>query len=136
MKTRILILIGFVGIVTCQVFSQSSDKNTDYRDAYVGSYFCTYFNQGVDTDQNKLAYHNDTITLYITKDPLDSILIIDIDQNIYQVKLKDEIIRAYPPGKHWGGSLSNNSISFGLSASMTNMCKYKGKKVTNKITEK
>jgi len=136
MITRVLVLTVFIGIVSCQVFSQSSVNNTDYRDVYVGRYLCTCFYQGVDSNQNKLTYHNDTITIYITKDPLDSILIIDIGQNMYQVKLKKEIIYAYPSGNHWGGRLSTNGISFGLSTSMTTMCKYKGKKEPNKKTEK
>jgi hypothetical protein len=128
MKTKVFLLTGFIGIVSCLVFSQTPVKHGDSRDIYVGNYLCTCICQGVDTDQNRLAYQRDTIILSITKDRLDSLLNIDIGQNMYRVKLKDGVMYAYPPGQHWGGKLSSNSISFGISAGMTTMCKYKGKK--------
>lgn len=136
MKTSVLTLTGFACIISGLLYSQTVVKTTDYRDAYIGSYFCICICQGIDTDLSKLTSHTDTTTLYITKNPLDSILNIYIGQNTYQVKLKDGTIHAYPPGRHWGGKLSANNISFGLSERMTIMCKYKGKKKSSKINNK
>lgn len=136
MKTKIFFLTGFACIISGLLYSQPGVTITDYRDAYIGSYFCTCICQGVDTDISKLTSHTDTTTLYITKNQLDSILNIEIGHNLYQVKLKNGIIYAYPFGRHWGGRLSANNISFGLSESMTTMCKYKGKKKSSKISNK
>jgi len=136
MKTNIIFLTGFACVISGLLHAQPKVETTDYREPYIGSYFCTSICQGVDSGTNQLTSDTDTTTLFVTKNSLDSILNIELSPNLYQVKLKDGNLYAYPPGGHWGGRISGNTINFSLSVSMTSMCKYKGKKKFPKINNK
>ncbi len=100
---------------------------TDYRDIFIGSYFCTKQCQTLNANLN-IAFFEDTLSINITKDNLDSVLNINIKQNNYKVKLLNGILIPYRPGDLIHGYFySLDSISFAISLSHTpNICMYKG----------
>ncbi len=103
---------------------------TDYRDAYVGNYSCNSVCQGLNSDLTAITYKTNTITLNLSKDPLDSIMKVSIGKEIYKVKLVSSKLCSYPSGKTWAGSFyAGDSIWFVKSTSLSpNDCKYVGKK--------
>lgn len=111
-------------------FNKPIESFADYRDTYVGTYFCSSMCRGVNSEHNGLTSASDTITISIVKDPMDSILQITIRNTIFKVKLKSTIMSAYPLGQHWAGIFySTDSIGFSKSVGLAaNVCSYLGKK--------
>ncbi|MGQ0828779.1 MAG: hypothetical protein ACT4ON_10330 [Bacteroidota bacterium] len=128
MKKNIpFVLISFI---ICTSFNNGTILLSDYRDEYLGNYFCTSRCQVLNSEHSAINTRIDTRTISVTKDPLDSILKIGIGTKTYQVKLKNNLLYAYPSGNHWGGKFyERDSISFVLSASKApNACRYNGKR--------
>ena len=103
---------------------------TDYRDAYTGHYFCqssvSGINPGIKGSRKKI---NDTLTIHVSKDALDSILQIKIGRSILKAKLKSSFMYAYPEGGHWGGKFfGTDSLFLIISGGHTLSLKYDGKK--------
>ncbi len=119
-----------MGFIICTAFNKPMVLLTDYRDAYVGSYFCNSSCQGLNSQHTALTTNNGTTTIGVAKDLLDSILKITIGKSTYQVKLKNNRMYAYPVGRHWGGKFfAADSIGFTASVSLApNACSYTGKK--------
>jgi hypothetical protein len=73
---------------------------------------------------------NDTLTITISKDEMDSVLDLSINLRTFKVKLKNELI--YPiegATRINGGFFSSDSIGFNTSQGHTpNLCTYNGKK--------
>ena len=127
---RIFLPILAVSFVISTAFNKPVIRPSDYRDAYVGTYFCSSVCQGVNSEHTGLTTATDTITISVAKDPMDSILQITIDSAIFQVKLTSTTMTAYPLGQHWAGLFySTDSIGFAKSVGIAaNGCRYKGKK--------
>jgi hypothetical protein len=103
---------------------------TDYRDPYIGSYFCNKICEALDSAHTGHVMSNDTITITVAKDDLDSVLNIFVNLSTFKVKLRDEVLYSYQPGTRISGKFfSSDSISFGTSQGhMINICAYRGKK--------
>lgn len=103
----------------------------DYRDKYVGRYFCNSNCQSLNQDQNGVKYNKDTATLQIVKDKSDSILIIRLHNNTHRVKVKGNYLIPEPISDRWRGRFfSMDSIIFTTTASRApSTCGYKGVKL-------
>jgi hypothetical protein len=111
-------------------FSFGKMPITDYRDIYVGSYFCNRICTALSSDHTSIMNITDTATISVSKDPLDSILQIKLGSNYYAVKLKSGIMTAYPSEGHRSGKFyASDSISFNLTTGLApSTCIYTGKK--------
>lgn len=122
-----LVLISFI---ICTSFNKRMILVIDYRDAYVGSYFCKSYCQTLNEDHSVINTNISTQTIIVTKDPLDSILKINIGSTSYKVKLNNDLMSAFPSRAHFGGRFyQTDSIGFVISVSnIPNACRYSGKK--------
>ncbi len=125
MKTHLLFLA--IGFFICTAFIPPTE---DYRDAYVGTYFCRSKCQSLTSDYTEINYHNDTVTISITKNTRDSILNITIQGRAYEVKVNNAIMNVDAQVNRYKGKFfSQDSISFSTSSGrIPNGCSYRGKK--------
>jgi len=128
MKKISLVLI--TGSIICTAFNKPKSLPPNYRDAYVGLYFCKSTCQVINVQHNGLMNATDTITIRVAKDATDSVLDIIIKHHIYKVKLLNGILYSYPEYERYGGKFfSSDSISFTSSITLgPSQCGYKGKK--------
>ncbi len=122
-----LIFLLFASIIVCMAFISPPE---DYRDIYVGRYFCTSRCQSLNSDYTELSYHNDTVTILVTKNTRDSVLNISIRGGSHELKLISNILRPAMRGsRDHGKFFSNDSIIFSSSPGLgPNGCSFKGKK--------
>jgi len=122
-KIFILLLSGFI---ICTAFIKPP---TDYRDSFVGNYFCRSKCQ-VLSYSYELTNHIDTATIRISKNTRDSILNIVIIGRTYEVKLKNGVLYPDPQrSRNQGKFFSTDSIAFTLGGGLVpSACNYRGKK--------
>ena len=110
-------------------FSFTPKLPTDYRDVYVGNYFCTENCQTVNSDKTGTVSNTTMLTISVSKDPADSVINVNIRNVLYKAKIENGKLFAYPKG-HWSGKLfSSDSLRFVISTShIMNICGYSGKK--------
>lgn len=126
MKKNIFILC--IGFIVCTAFMNPPE---DYRDSYVGTYFCRSKCESLSSNYTEILYHTDTITIAITKNTRDSILDISVRGRSLQVKLINGIMVSYEQSiRNQGRFFSTDSIAFSSSSSsrIPNGCSYRGKK--------
>jgi len=120
MKTNIILLI--TSIILCTAFY------SDYRDPYIGIYFC----QCSRTSVNSQGFSNkeiDTVSVFVLKDEMDSVLNIKIQKNTYKFKLKSNTLYAYSNmGHYYGNFYSKDSLIIHLSYGHFSSMVFKGKK--------
>ncbi len=123
---KVLFLL-FTAIIICPAFIIPP---TDYRDTYVGSYFCTSKCQVVGSNITDVTIHSDTITITVTENTRDSILNITVRGRGYQVKLKNG--RMFPDpvnSRNQGRFFASDSISFLIPGGLApGACTFLGKK--------
>jgi hypothetical protein len=122
MKKNIIFMVA--GFFICTAFTVLL---TDYRDVYIGHYFC---NRKITTfSLGGPIYTNDTLTINVIKDVTDSIIQITTKkENTYKFKLKNNILYAYPHGGSSSGKfLANDSIYIYIASGRGSVI-YKGKK--------
>jgi len=126
---KILLLFG-ISFIICSAFNKPLVLITDYRDAYIGNYYCKSKCQVLNSTNTELNTNVDTLTVVITKEFTDSILKVTIRQNSFQMKLRNNNMYPYPSGRHISGKFfSMDSIHINLSPGrMPNTCTYRGKK--------
>ncbi len=118
------LLIAFFSFIFFTTF-KTNYFFTDYRDNFVGDYFCNSKCKVFDND----TIRRDTLSISISKDLIDSILKINIGSSLYLVKLNDTILHSYPLGGHQGGYFfSLDSVSFSINIGVGKYCIYRGKK--------
>lgn len=98
MKNKLFYII--VGFIICTAFiipttHPVTSLCTDYRDAYVGAYFCHSYSLQVRFNESPKAV-NDTISIQVSKDAVDSILQFGIGINTFKFKLKNGVLYNYP----------------------------------------
>ena len=123
-----IILFIAASFIICTAFMSSAFRVlvTDYRDAYIGNYFCNRSCQRIRTEPATIS---DTITISVAKDPLDSILKITAGQNIFRAKLKNNSLLPYPASAPLGGKFfATDSLTFHSSAGLGHVCIFIGKK--------
>lgn len=126
MKKNLFLLV--TGVI---IFSAFIIPTEDYRDSYVGTYFCRSKCESLNSDYTELSYRNDTITVVITKNNTrDSVLNITIRGKVHELKLKNGVMASnLPSNQNRGRFFSTDSIFFSISpARIPNGCSYKGKK--------
>ena len=126
MKTNIFLLACYF---ICSSFSSVHKVNTDYRDPYVGNYYCKANCIVPNTEHSALTTVTAHLTINVAEDAIDSVLDITLNVNTYKVKLKSGILYAYPSGSPWRGQFySTDSLSFSVTPGLgPNTCSYKGK---------
>jgi hypothetical protein len=126
-KSGILVLLICTGFTEDKSFFHEERNNvlvTDYRDPFVGFYFCT-----VSITGRQSQVLTDTLTLHITKDIADSILKITIGNITLKTKLVSSNLNAFPyGGKYKGSFYSSDSLRFIYSPTRSTLHSYKGKK--------
>jgi hypothetical protein len=134
MKKKILLII--TGLIICTAFNKSKIADpsrtiktvcTDYRDAYVGYYFCHSFST---TGGSENPYRiKDTLTINVAKNVLDSIIQITVGPNTLKYKLTSGVLRAYPDGHRGGKFFATDSISVNISYGHVSASYFIGKKL-------
>ena len=72
---------------------------------------------------------SDTISIILVKDAMDSILQINLGEEIVKVKLRSQTLESFPRNGHYGGYLfAADSINFYYGPSRSSSCRYIGKK--------
>jgi hypothetical protein len=113
----------------CLVLMTGGKPATDYRDAYVGSYFCNRNCNHFNLDSHGYINVADTITINISKDALDSIMQIRLGRDTVKAKLVSGDLFPYPDGSNYGGSFfSTDSLNFAIAYGRVRTCNYRGKK--------
>jgi hypothetical protein len=127
MKKYVLLLSS---LALCGASQRVTKPLTDYRDSYVGNYFCNRSCQSLNSDHSGIVMNSDTLTIGVAKSYIDSVLDITVAAGVFPVKLKSGTLYPYPLGAHRGGKFfSTDSISFVSSPSMgPNICSLRGKK--------
>jgi len=124
-----VVIISFVWFLICTAFNSPKALISDYRDGYVGKYFCKKSSSRFQGGKIAPAVSSDTITITISKDALDSVLQINLGQQILKVKLINKVLQPYTQGGHYGGRFfANDSLSFSFSPSLAISYRYLGKK--------
>ena len=121
-----ILLFVLTGFIICTAFNKP--LCIDYRDAYVGKYFCKRSTTSFSFDGAPTVFR-DTITIGAAKDALDSIMQITARAKTYQFKLKSGILYGYPDGAHQGGNFfATDGIRFNISLGHASSADYFGKK--------
>jgi hypothetical protein len=120
-------------LIICVSFKKQTTSITDYRNAYVGNYFCNQFSNGglvSNSAQTGISNPSDTVSIIITKDILDSVLLINLGrQQIIKAKLLGKTLQAYPSNGHYGGNFySTDSIKLIYAQSRAFSYQLKGKR--------
>ena len=89
MKTYIALSV--LGFIICTAFNKPTKLITDYRDAHAGTYFCKSKVVIANLTHGGSTVINDTISVKVTKDALDSILQITTGRSVSKFKLKNNI---------------------------------------------
>lgn len=127
MKKIIPLLIS--GIIICTAFSKQTKYLSDYRDAYIGKYFCKCYCRSTIASQNNNNTPIDTLTVNIYKDIMDSTLQINIKNNNIKVRLSNNKILPNDPSVHFSGKFfASDSIAFIKYVGLGGICSYRGKK--------
>ncbi len=124
---KITLAIILISII-CIAFNNPNDSpKSDYRDTYTGSYLCNRVcSKGFSPE---LSSSTDTISIDITKDKNDSLLKINLGQQVLTVKLINNILQAYPKSGHYGGKFfAKDSLDLYFAAGRALSCRYLGKK--------
>ncbi len=127
-----VIILSFIGFVLCTAFYSPQVSIIDYRDCYVGKYLCTNSTSRFQGSTATSSISTDTITIFITKDVSDSLLQINIAQQIMKVKLVNKTLKAFPLGGHYGGKFyATDSLDFNYSQGRAFSSRCFGKKKTS-----
>ena len=122
--------LSIIGFVICTAFIKPTKLAADYRDAYIGTYFCKGKTTIMSFSANTASHTiNDTLTIMVSKDMIDSVLVFKIGRIINKFKLSNNILQAYPEGGHnWGKFISTDSVSINLAMGHVGTASYTGKK--------
>jgi hypothetical protein len=123
------ILIINIVAITCMAFI-TANKTTDYRDAYIGTYSCqgVYFQRNTEQGKAPIVTTN-TLIVNVSKDAVDSVLLLQIDSKSIKCKLTNRNIYSIQSEIHGGGYFyANDSLSFSFAIGRANSCKFIGKK--------
>lgn len=121
---------------TAPIFNSNTEKPrdnfsgliTDPRDAYVGAYFCQRSTTSFRLDRLPDVV-NDTLTMNVSKDAVDSVLLIANGNNSNKFKLKNGILNPYPEGERRSGKFfASDSIRLIVGLGRASSASYIGKK--------
>jgi hypothetical protein len=126
-----IIALSILSFIVCTAFNKPTILVTDYRDAYIGKYFCKSVCSKKDDTNGKIqnSYRNDTISIVISKDATDSVLQVKLSAQVLKVKLHNNYMRSYSRGVHCGGKFfATDSLDFNFTPGLASSCRYLGKK--------
>lgn len=127
MKTKPKII--FLVISSFFLVTNFKKQTVDFRDQYLGVYFCNRNCQVLKGDKTGLEMSKDTVTIVVTKDPADSVLNIKADLSNFKIKLLNGKLYSNTKGSYCTGQFVGDSIKLGTSIGrVSNMCTYSGKK--------
>lgn len=119
--------ISALAFIICSAFNQSP---MDYRDTYTGNYSCKFYNNHLTSPDMINVLDTGRITVTIKKDFLDSVVQINLGQQILKAKLVNNNLEPFPNKSHYGGKFfSTDSLSFSFSPTMSGSIRYIGKKI-------
>lgn len=123
-----IITLNMICFIICTSFNNPT-TTTDYRNAYTGTYFCNRMCDSYSGHKPGENSKSDTISIIITKDAVDSVLQISIEQQIFKIKLFNKTLQAYPINGHYGGYFfASESIEFYFANGRAHSCKIMGKR--------
>ena len=121
--------LGLLGFSICTAFNMPGGLTNDYRDAYTGTYFCR------STSFSNLQGGNrvDTACIVISKDAIDSMLIIKPagTNTSFKVKLRKKNLYPGAGMRCKGYFYASDSLRFGFTANPVSSFEYRGKKKMN-----
>ena len=124
-----IITLSALGFIICTAFNKPAVMLTDYRDAYTGTYSCKFYNNHLSSETMLYVLDTGRASITISKDTLDSVVQINLGQQILKAKLINKVLRPYPnQGKYGGKFFAADSISFGFASTMAVSIRYMGKK--------
>lgn len=122
-------IIGLFVFALCTAFINYKNVSVDFRDAYVGRYFCKYTQFKKAGLRNETSSTGDTLSVFITKDVADSVLQLSFGRMNLKAKLNNKNLRAYPSGGTYAGMFfASDSLTFVIKVGHASSHQYIGKK--------
>ena len=127
MKNILLIVSGFILLTA---FNTRPVLLTDYRDAYTGTYFCTRLCSSLKTEGGGRTTKIDTISIIVSKDVKDSILQINLGQQVLKVRVANKKMRTISSNYRYfaGTFFAKDSINFSFIPALSISYNYIGKR--------
>lgn len=118
-----------IASVICSSFNKVKIScPADYRDSYIGGYFCHKATTVISTSDGPYL-KKDTLSIYISRDPIDSVLQVSVGSNIHKFKLRTGILIQYPTeGYSSGKFFATDSIRLYLTLGHGYQSRLIGKK--------
>ena len=128
-STIILIIYSaFIKVETLNDKRFAKSNFTDYRDAYTGSYLCNRSSITCNAIGGPTEV-NDTVTITVSKDIVDSILKVAVGLNKYSFKLNSGSLIAFPfIERRRGEFFAIDSIRLYIASGKVSALSYTGKK--------
>jgi hypothetical protein len=135
MKKVIIVCVS--GFLICTGFKNQNKQKyssfqtpvTDYRDTYTGTYVCLKTTKSLSRNNNGMDFSSETTSIIVTKDAIDSVLMVDLGEKSVKVKLLGKQLRPYYRSEHSGGHFyALDSIGFTYSPARSVSYTYLGKK--------
>lgn len=103
----------------------------DYRDQFLGTYFCKKISSSLSNDAKGSVSKTDTLSIKISKDVVDSVLVINLKEGRLKFKLVGKSIRSEPlTGMQIGGKFfAGDSLDLYFSPNHAFAYRYIGKKI-------
>ena len=122
-------ILSLLALIIFTAFNKPTIPLSDYRDSYVGIYSCKYYKNHLNSENMLYALDTGWVSITISKDPLDSVLQIDLGQKNVKAKLINKVLQPYPQkGRYRGQFFATDSISLGITSTMASSIRYIGKK--------
>jgi hypothetical protein len=107
----------------------NKNLSNDYRDIYLGDYLCHSSTTVISIDKQP-SIREGSLTIKISKDPVDSILQISFGSQILRFKLKTPSLISYPEGRRYGGRFYlTDSIGLDITLGRLTSIRLNGKKI-------
>ncbi|HKC66910.1 MAG TPA: hypothetical protein VKG26_01675 [Bacteroidia bacterium] len=130
MKVKNFALIT-VGCIICCAFYKPIKPVTDYRDVYVGGYACKKYIEKLNSSTMTYSLDTGRITIYVSKDVTDSILLVSANGVLLKVKLSSGgNLLSQPVTRSYGGRFyGTGNIDIFYTPNKTLSSRYIGTKI-------
>jgi hypothetical protein len=130
-----IIIYSIFGFIICSAFkpeeiNKKENSLTDYRDLYTGTYACKSYRSHLSSENhNRYILDTGRVKIILTKDALDSVIQVQIGNQVLKTKLVNGGLRSYPTvGKFGGRFFSSDSLDFFVMPNRASSERYMGEK--------